>query len=222
MRLLRVSPWQVRFPDWDVRAERSSEHVAELEADIKRRGIINPLIVYKPADWDQNHEYEVIDGYHRLFIARKLNLSSIPVLVIDDVGFDPTELAFQLNRLQQTLSPLDIARYIEKCVKRFDTGVKGVAERLGISRQQIYNYLKLLKLPESKLRQLRENNWRGWTRAIRDVEVESEERERRRGRREGLKCFICNRPLQRGEFKWIPLCLEDYERALKAKQEAEK
>lgn len=54
-----------------------------LELSIKSDGFTQPIVV-----WDTGDGYEVVDGFHRHLIGRKLGLSHLPVVIINQDRVD--------------------------------------------------------------------------------------------------------------------------------------
>lgn len=54
-----------------------------LKISIETDGFTQPIVV-----WDTGNEYEVVDGFHRHLIGKKLGLSHLPVVVINDARTD--------------------------------------------------------------------------------------------------------------------------------------
>ena len=57
-----------------------------LELSIKEDGYTQPIVV-----WEVEDGYEVIDGFHRHLVGKKLGLSHLPVVVINENRTDKTD-----------------------------------------------------------------------------------------------------------------------------------
>lgn len=113
----------------------------ELSASIKRSGVLQPLIVRARGD-----EFELIAGERRWRAARMAGLTTVPAIVreSDDAGM--LELAMIENLQREDLGPLERARGYQAYVDAFGVAVEALAVKLGESRANIANYLRLLKL----------------------------------------------------------------------------
>ena len=70
--------WSFREFDRKEQPVWSSQYVSELQNDIQENGIKNPLILR----YNQHHRKAIlIEGNHRLMIARELGIKALPVRV---------------------------------------------------------------------------------------------------------------------------------------------
>ena len=123
----------------------------DLIASIKRHGILQPLVVTKTPDG-----YELIAGERRLRAARMAGRSDVPVVVRSAEEQDKLELALVENIQRADLNPIEEARAYRKLIEDYDLTQEAVAERLGKSRPQVANTLRLLDLPEEVQSAVRE------------------------------------------------------------------
>jgi ParB family chromosome partitioning protein len=116
--------------------------LAELAASVKEKGIIQPLVVRRVADY-----YQIIAGERRWRAAQKAGLDKIPV-VIQDVSEDwALEMALIENVQREDLNPLEEAGAYQYLIDTFDLSQEEVAKRVGKERPTVANALRLLKLP---------------------------------------------------------------------------
>ena len=54
-----------------------------LELSIREDGFTQPIVV-----WRTEYGYEVVDGFHRQFIGKKMGLSHLPVVILNDDRLD--------------------------------------------------------------------------------------------------------------------------------------
>lgn len=54
------------------------KYLKEMKASVAEKGVINPILVRKV-----DQKYQLISGYKRLYVAKELNIDSIPVIVRD-------------------------------------------------------------------------------------------------------------------------------------------
>jgi len=212
-RFLMVSPWQVRFPKWDIRWKRFREDYRLVMDSIKKYGFTTPIAVYRPRDWDESHEYEVLDGFHRLFAARQLNLSAIPVYILPIKERDAMRMAFTLNYVQRTLDPVSVALYLKHLREEVDMTLERIESITGISRRMIGRYLELLKLSDEELETLARSGWRGWTGYVDEGGMGVTPIETPKTPPYGRRCFVCGLKMLKGEVHWMPLCREHYREA---------
>jgi ParB family chromosome partitioning protein len=117
--------------------------MAELVHSIREVGLLQPVVV-RPIGADR---YELIMGERRLRAARDAGLTELPAIVRatgDDVMLRDALLE-NLHRAQ--LNPLEEANAYDQLLQDFDCTHDELAHRIGRSRPQISNTLRLLKLP---------------------------------------------------------------------------
>jgi ParB family chromosome partitioning protein len=124
--------------------------MAELVLSVKEVGLLQPVVV-RPKDGDS---YELIMGERRLRAARTAGLDLIPAIVRsteDDVLLRDALLE-NLHRAQ--LNPLEEAAAYDQLLADFGCTHEELAGRIGRSRPQISNTLRLLKLPAAVQRRV--------------------------------------------------------------------
>ena len=121
--------------------------LASLVESIRARGVLQPVIV-RPVDGG----YELVAGERRWRAAQLAGEPSIPALIDDTLdGAGSLELALIENVVREDLSPIEEARTI--AVLLDDLRVTGtvLAKRLGRSRADIANTVRLLDLPDEAI-----------------------------------------------------------------------
>jgi ParB family chromosome partitioning protein len=119
------------------------ESMAELVHSIREVGLLQPVVV-RPLGGER---YELIMGERRMRAAREAGLAEIPAIVRatgDDVMLRDALLE-NLHRSQ--LNPLEEANAYDQLLQDFGCTHDELAGRIGRSRPQISNTLRLLKLP---------------------------------------------------------------------------
>ncbi|MFD6422203.1 ParB/RepB/Spo0J family partition protein [Streptomyces sp. NPDC060198] len=117
----------------------------ELIISIKEVGLLQPVVVRQVgAD-----SYELIMGERRLRASREAGLERIPAIVreTDDDKLLLDALLENLHRAQ--LNPLEEAAAYSQLLKEFNCTQEQLADRIGRSRPQVSNTLRLLRLPLS-------------------------------------------------------------------------
>ncbi|MFJ2023619.1 ParB/RepB/Spo0J family partition protein [Streptomyces sp. NPDC087897] len=116
--------------------------LAELVVSIKEVGLLQPVVVRKVgAD-----SYELIMGERRWRACREAGLERIPTIVraTDDEKLLLDALLENLHRAQ--LNPLEEAAAYDQLLKDFKCTHDELADRIGRSRPQVSNTLRLLRL----------------------------------------------------------------------------
>ena len=119
--------------------------LAELAASIKEVGLLQPPVVRALA----HGKYELIMGERRLRASKEAGLSEITVIVKETADDDLLRDALLENLHRAQLNPLEEAAAYEQLLKDFGCTQEELAARVGRSRPQISNTLRLLKLPPS-------------------------------------------------------------------------
>lgn len=119
------------------------EALAELTASIKEVGLLQPPVVRALA----GGKYELIMGERRLRASKEAGLNEITVIVKETADDDLLRDALLENLHRAQLNPLEEAAAYEQLLKDFGCTQEELATRIGRSRPQISNTLRLLKLP---------------------------------------------------------------------------
>jgi ParB family chromosome partitioning protein len=126
------------------------EAMAELVHSVREVGLLQPIVVRPQGDG----RYELIMGERRWRAAAEAGLETIPAIVRqtgDDVMLRDALLE-NLHRAQ--LNPLEEAAAYDQLLADFGCTHDELAGRIGRSRPQISNTLRLLKLPPSVQRRV--------------------------------------------------------------------
>ncbi len=115
-----------------------------LAASIREAGVVQPVLVRRERD----DMYELIAGERRWRAARIAGLTSIPAIVRDSSPATALELALIENLQREDLSALERAAAYQAYLEHFGGTVEELARRLGESRANVANYLRLLGLPK--------------------------------------------------------------------------
>lgn len=118
------------------------EAMAELVHSVREIGLLQPIVVRQTGE----DAYELIMGERRWRATRAAGLEVIPAIVRDtsDENLLRDSLLENLHRAQ--LNPLEEAAAYQQLLDDFGCTHDDLAERIGRSRPQISNTLRLLKL----------------------------------------------------------------------------
>jgi ParB family chromosome partitioning protein len=123
--------------------------LAELTFSIKEIGLLQPIVV-RPLDTrDPDATYELIAGERRLRATKQAGLASIPAIIRTTDDADMLRDALLENLHRADLNPLEEAAAYSQMLADFDCTQEQLASRIGRSRPQVTNTLRLLKLPTS-------------------------------------------------------------------------
>jgi len=121
-----------------------SEALEELQQSIAAHGVLQPILVRPQGPGT----YEIVSGERRWRAARLAGLSTIPAVVraVDDRT--SLELAIVENVQRQDLDPIEKAKGFQLLIDSFGLSQAEVAERVGLQRPTVANFLRLLDLPK--------------------------------------------------------------------------
>ncbi|MFD5817090.1 ParB/RepB/Spo0J family partition protein [Streptomyces sp. NPDC127038] len=124
--------------------------LAELVTSIKEVGLLQPVVVRQVG----SGHYELIMGERRFRACREAGLEAIPAIVraTEDEKLLLDALLENLHRAQ--LNPLEEAAAYDQLLKDFNCTHDQLADRIGRSRPQVSNTLRLLKLSPSVQRRV--------------------------------------------------------------------
>lgn len=124
----------------------------ELADSIKEVGVFTPLLVRKSISG-----YELIAGERRLRAAKIAKLTEVPCIVKEFNDSEMMEISILENIQRENLSPIEQAKAYVQLQEKLNYTQDMLAKRLGKSRANITNTLRLLKLP-SKVQELVQKN----------------------------------------------------------------
>jgi ParB family chromosome partitioning protein len=118
------------------------DHMAELVHSIKEVGLLQPVVVREVA----KDRYELIMGERRWRASGKAGLDTIGAIVRETSDEDLLRDALLENLHRSQLNPLEEASAYQQLLEDFGCTHEELADRIGRSRPQISNTLRLLKL----------------------------------------------------------------------------
>lgn len=119
------------------------EALAELVFSIKEIGLLQPVVVREIAPGS----YELIAGERRLRASREAGLDRIPAIIRATDDDDLLRDALLENLHRANLNALEEAAAYQQLLSDFGCTQDELARRIGRSRPQVSNTLRLLKLP---------------------------------------------------------------------------
>ena len=114
----------------------------ELAESLKQHGMVQPIVVRKVGE-----KFEIIAGERRWRAARKAGLAMVPVVVKEVPDDRLLEFALVENIQRQELNPIEEAKAYWQLGEHLRLTQEQVADRVGKSRPQVANTLRLLRLP---------------------------------------------------------------------------
>ncbi len=118
------------------------EALNELASSIKIHGIVQPIVLNKQA----NGEYLIIAGERRWRAANICGLKTVPAVVKNYTDKQVKEISIIENLQREDLNPIEAARAIKELMDEYGLTQETVSERIGKSRSNVANTLRLLSL----------------------------------------------------------------------------
>ena len=115
----------------------------ELVHSIREIGLLQPVVV-RPIG---GGSYQLVAGERRLRAAKDAGLQNIPAIVRDTADDNLLRDALLENLHRVQLNPLEEAAAYQQLLEDFGGTQEELANRLGLSRPQVTNTLRLLRLP---------------------------------------------------------------------------
>jgi ParB family chromosome partitioning protein len=126
------------------------EAMAELVASIREVGLLQPVVVRSVAE----DKYELVMGERRWRAVQQAGLATIPAILRETGEQDLLRDALLENLHRSQLNPLEEAAAYEQLLEDFSCTQEELSKRLGRSRPQISNTLRLLRLPAAVQRRV--------------------------------------------------------------------
>jgi len=147
-RLANLSPLDIVPNAQQPRTEFRDEELAELVISIREIGVLQPIVV-RPlvGAVAGGPQYELIMGERRLRATKQLGLDSIPAVIKNTADEDMLRDALLENLHRANLNALEEASAYQQLLSDFGITQDQLADKIGRSRPQITNTLRLLKLP---------------------------------------------------------------------------
>lgn len=122
------------------------DDMAELVHSVREIGVLQPIVVRTSTE-SGSEPYELVMGERRWRAVQAAGLETIPAIIRDTTDDDLLRDALLENLHRSQLNPLEEAAAYQQLLEDFGTTHEQLADRIGRSRPQVSNTLRLLKLP---------------------------------------------------------------------------
>ena len=150
--VLEVRLDQVDENPYQTRNLFDPEMLQELAHSIRTQGVVQPIVV-RPAE---NGRYVLIIGERRCRASKLAGRETIPAIIRRVSDQQAAEMTVIENLQRQDLNCLEQAAAFGKLSQQFGLTQQQIGERVGLSRESVSNYMRLLKLPISVIEYLKE------------------------------------------------------------------
>ena len=125
----------------------------ELASSIQEHGLMQPITVRAVGD-----NYELIAGERRLKASKLIGLEEIPAVIVEVSNQNSAVLALIENLQRENLNFIEESQAYHNIMKDHGYTQQELAKSIGKNQSTVANKLRLLKLPESIINKLIENN----------------------------------------------------------------
>lgn len=144
-RLVNLDPSTIEPNASQPRTNFDEDELAELVHSVREFGVLQPIVVRPHAT--EAGRYELIMGERRWRATKEAGLDSIPAVVKETSDDAMLRDALLENLHRSQLNPLEEASAYQQLLEEFGITQDQLAERIGRSRPQITNTIRLLRLP---------------------------------------------------------------------------
>lgn len=142
--ITHLSVDDIQANEYQPRRSFEDQPLDELAQSIRVNGLIQPLVVRRVGSG-----YQLIAGERRLRASKLAGLKLVPVVVKRATDKEALELALIENIQRENLNCIDEAQAYQQLMHEFQLAQEEVAQRVGKDRATVSNFLRLLRLPEA-------------------------------------------------------------------------
>jgi len=147
-RFVSLSPDDIVPNAVNPRKEFDPAALAELTDSVREFGVLQPIVVRPRTAPAGQPQFELVMGERRLRASKAAGLDAIPAIVRETADDDMLRDALLENLHRADLNPIEEAEAYQQLLEDFGVTQEQLAERIGRSRPQITNTIRLLRLPE--------------------------------------------------------------------------
>lgn len=129
------------------RTDFEEDRINELCESVKRQGVLQPILVRK----NDQGEYQIIAGERRWRASIKAGLKTIPAIIKEYSDTEALAIALIENLQREDLNIIEQARALDKLKNDLKINQDELASKIGKSRSNLANTLRLLNLPDEIL-----------------------------------------------------------------------
>jgi ParB family chromosome partitioning protein len=139
------NPYQTRY-------HFDTDALQELAESIRSNGVVQPIVVRPAAEG----RYVLILGERRCRASKLAGKTTIPAIVRKVSDQQAAEMTVVENLQRQDLNCMEQAAAFAKLSRDFGLTQEQIGQRVGVSRESVSNYMRLLKLPGTVMQYLQE------------------------------------------------------------------
>ena len=132
---------------YQTRTHLDEAALQELADSIKATGVLQPITVRAVP----GGRYQLIAGERRWLASQKAGKATVPAIVRQVSNEQAMEMTIIENLQREDLSPIEQAEAFRVLSEEFKLTQAQIGERVGLSRESVANYMRLLRLPRPVL-----------------------------------------------------------------------
>ncbi len=150
--VLQIALDQIDQNPYQTRSTFESESLQELADSIQANGVVQPVVVRRGKDG----RYLLILGERRCRASKLAGKMTVPAIVRAASDQQAAEMTIVENLQRQDLNCVEQAEAYVRLSRDFGLTQEQIGQRVGVSRESVSNYMRVLKLPEPVLQYVRE------------------------------------------------------------------
>jgi ParB family chromosome partitioning protein len=150
--VVQIALQQIEENPYQTRYHFGDQALEELASSIRANGVVQPVVVRPGADG----RYTLILGERRCRASKLAGKTTIPAMVRRVSDQQAAEMTVVENLQRQDLNCIEQASAFSKLSRDFGLTQEQIGQRVGVSRESVSNYMRLLKLPAAVLQHLQE------------------------------------------------------------------
>ncbi len=151
---------QIDLNPYQTRTEFEPRAMNDLAGSIQMQGVLQPIVVRpqtrEARSADGKERFILILGERRYRASKLVGKTTIPAILKRVSEQQAAEMTLVENLQREDLDCLDQASAFAKLATEFKMTQEEIGKRVGVSREQVSNYLRLLRLPPEVQTMLRQ------------------------------------------------------------------
>jgi ParB family transcriptional regulator, chromosome partitioning protein len=150
--VVQIALEQIEENPYQTRYQFNDQALEELGNSIRANGVVQPVVVRPGTDG----RFVLILGERRCRASKLAGKTTIPAIVRRVSDQQAAEMTVVENLQRQDLNCIEQAAAFSKLSRDFGLTQEQIGQRVGVSRESVSNYMRLLKLPAAVLQYLQE------------------------------------------------------------------
>src|SRR5437868_12569322 len=142
--VVQITLDQIEENPYQTRYHFDNDALLDLSESIRASGVVQPVVV-RPSE---EGRYVLILGERRCRASKMAGKTTIPAIVRKVSDQQAAEMTVVENLQRQDLNCMEQSAAFGKLSRDFGLTQEQIGQRVGVSRETVSNYMRLLKLPE--------------------------------------------------------------------------